>query len=56
MGYEKQNFEAGMLLTHEHLNHMEEGIANAGPVKTVNGYTPNEDGNVEIEIATSWND
>lgn len=59
MSYEKQNFTSGMLLTADHLNHMEEGIANAGPVKTVNGVSPDENGDVEIVIeagATSWND
>lgn len=29
MSYEKQNFTSGMLLTADHLNHMEEGIVNA---------------------------
>lgn len=30
MSYEKQNFKDGQVLTAEQLNHMEEGIANAG--------------------------
>ena len=31
MPYEKQNFTDGMVLTAQHLNHMEEGIASAVP-------------------------
>ena len=43
MAYEKQNFADGMTLTAAHLNHMEEGIANAmkqsGPVATIGTVT-----------------
>lgn len=60
MSYEKQNFVDGQILTAEHLNHMEQGIADAGPVKTVNNTAPDETGNVLIEIpegfSGSWND
>ena len=31
MGYQKQNFIDGMVLTAEHLNHMEEGIGQSRP-------------------------
>ena len=29
MEYKKQKFTKGQVLTHDHLNHMEDGIANA---------------------------
>ncbi len=35
MAYEKQNFTDGQVLTAEHLNHMEEGIANASKAAVV---------------------
>lgn len=55
MSYEKQNFVDGQILTAEHLNHMEQGIADASPVKTVNDTAPDENGNVKLP-ATSWGD
>ena len=47
MSYVKQNFSGGQVLTATNLNHMEEGIASAGTVKSVNGVMPDENGNVQ---------
>ena len=48
MSYVKQNFSGGQVLTATNLNHMEDGIASAGTVKSVNGVIPNENGNIEF--------
>lgn len=66
MSYEKQNFVDGQVLTAEHLNHIEAGIIAVeehlvenpdvdltGVVRSVNGQTPDENGNVEITIPES---
>ena len=60
MSYEKQNFEDGQVLTAAHLNKIETGIEQAhkkiddvggdGTVKSVNGVTPDESGNVELVV------
>jgi hypothetical protein len=63
MSYEKLGFTSGQTLKAEHLNHMEEGIANAGGasswndltdkpnvVLSVNDTAPDENGNVAVEI------
>lgn len=42
MAYQKQNFKAGLVLKAEHLNHIEEGIAQL--VETVNKLSENPDG------------
>lgn len=50
MAYECQNFKDGQVLTAKCLNRMEKGIEDAcSGVKTVNGISPDENGNVEIE-------
>ena len=49
MAYECQEFVNGQVLTAECLNRMEKGIADACKgVKTINGATPDENGNVDI--------
>ena len=48
MSYVKQNFSGGQVLTATNLNHMEEGIAAAGTVKSVNGVMPDENGKIEF--------
>lgn len=52
MAYNKQNFTKGQVLEAEHLNHMEEGIANSltehQPIKTVNGQSLVGTGNIII--------
>lgn len=50
MSYVKQNFSGGQVLTATNLNHMEEGIAAAGTVKSVNGVMPDENGNISSTI------
>lgn len=51
MSYVKQNFSGGQVLTATNLNHMEDGIAAAGTVKSVNGVMPDENGNIQSDIA-----
>ena len=48
MAYEKQNFSDGQVLTADQLNRMEAGICSA--VQSVNGKTPDENGNVQLQI------
>lgn len=52
MAYQKQTFvNNSTVLTAEHLEHIEEGIYqnSVNNVKSINGTTPDENGNVEIE-------
>lgn len=50
MGYEKQFFEDGQILTAEHLNKMERGIEEScSGVKSVNGIPPDKNGNVNVD-------
>ena len=54
MSYVKQNFSGGQVLTATNLNHMEEGIAAAGTVKSVNGILPDESGNISSTIVKQF--
>lgn len=51
MSYEKQNFTSGQVLTAAALNHMEDGIANAGGASSWNDLTDKPD-----LFSGSWND
>lgn len=52
MKYVKQFFEDGQVLEANHMNHIEDGLSNldVNAVKTINGISPDDDGNIDAEF------
>lgn len=55
MAYEKQTWADGDIITQEKLNHMEDGIANAGGgVLIVNATTTTSEGGTSTTLDKTW--
>ena len=54
MAYEKNNWQSGDVVTSEKLNHLEDGVSNAGGTLVIGGFSNNQYGNVTGTSDKTW--